>query len=278
MHFSRKILVALDSSDAAEKALKRAVLIAERMQATLEVLWLWPVQPDHPLKQLLARLEVDGMTIEQYQHSEKSLLDDVLQRWELDRFALLVKSCDPKHKGVMTPQDWQLMRHTPCPVLLVKQDALWEGGKILAAVNPATSEKANTQHTALKMAQFIAGAAPAALHLASAYPPPMLGAEPAEQTNQALLDNTTHQVEQIVQQLGVTAAALHIGEGPVEYWIPVVAQQQNAALVVIGTHARDGLSGILLGNTAERILDRLTCDVLVMREGASLEMLELLPH
>lgn len=36
MHFSRKILVALDSSDAAEKALKRAVLIAERMQATLK--------------------------------------------------------------------------------------------------------------------------------------------------------------------------------------------------------------------------------------------------
>ncbi|MNR62430.1 Universal stress protein E [compost metagenome] len=39
----------------------------------------------------------------------------------------------------------------------------------------------------------------------------------------------------------------------------------NAAVTVIGTVARTGLSGALIGNTAEVILDSLESDILVLK-------------
>ena len=56
---------------------------------------------------------------------------------------------------------------------------------------------------------------------------------------------------------------------PVEYWVPHVANEMNASVVVIGTRALGGVKGALIGNTAERILHRLNADVLVMRPGLS---------
>jgi hypothetical protein len=41
----------------------------------------------------------------------------------------------------------------------------------------------------------------------------------------------------------------------------------KASLVVMGAVSRSGLKRLLIGNTAEAILDSLTCDVLVMKPG-----------
>jgi nucleotide-binding universal stress UspA family protein/uncharacterized membrane protein YfcA len=43
------------------------------------------------------------------------------------------------------------------------------------------------------------------------------------------------------------------------------AQRENADLVVLGSHGRTGLERILLGSTAERVLDRTSCAVLVVK-------------
>lgn len=56
--------------------------------------------------------------------------------------------------------------------------------------------------------------------------------------------------------------------------IPQVAQQLDAAVTVIGTVARTGLSGALIGNTAEIILDALECDVLVLKPDEIIAHLE----
>ncbi|MFZ3206600.1 MAG: universal stress protein, partial [Pseudomonas sp.] len=67
---------------------------------------------------------------------------------------------------------------------------------------------------------------------------------------------------------------LHIAEGPADVLIPQVAHQLNAAVTVIGTVARTGLSGALIGNTAEVILDALDCDVLVLKPDDIIAHLE----
>jgi universal stress protein E len=51
---------------------------------------------------------------------------------------------------------------------------------------------------------------------------------------------------------------------PVEV-IARVAEQQRIAVVVIGTSARRGISGVVVGNTAERLVQRLRCDLLVVK-------------
>jgi nucleotide-binding universal stress UspA family protein len=58
---------------------------------------------------------------------------------------------------------------------------------------------------------------------------------------------------------------LHIEEGPADVLIPFMAHKLQAAVTVIGTVARTGLSGALIGNTAEVVLDALESDVLVLK-------------
>ena len=47
--------------------------------------------------------------------------------------------------------------------------------------------------------------------------------------------------------------------------IPYTEKQYNAVVTVIGTVARTGFSGTLIGNTAEVVLDALESDVLVLK-------------
>ena len=42
------------------------------------------------------------------------------------------------------------------------------------------------------------------------------------------------------------------------------ARELNASLVVVGNAARSGLSALMNGNTVEKIVDRVHCDVLSM--------------
>lgn len=47
--------------------------------------------------------------------------------------------------------------------------------------------------------------------------------------------------------------------------VPAVAQELNADLVVMGTVSRTGIPGLLIGNTAEVILNNLECSVLAVK-------------
>ena len=40
------------------------------------------------------------------------------------------------------------------------------------------------------------------------------------------------------------------------------AREMNAGLVVVGNSARSGLAAVMRGNTVEKVLDKLACDVL----------------
>jgi universal stress protein E len=58
---------------------------------------------------------------------------------------------------------------------------------------------------------------------------------------------------------------LHLPKGPAKTMIPTSAARLSADLVVMGTVARTGISGFIIGNTAEAILDQLTCSVLAVK-------------
>ena len=69
-------------------------------------------------------------------------------------------------------------------------------------------------------------------------------------------------------------AHLHIKEGPADVLIPHTAHALQAAVTIIGTVARTGISGALIGNTAEVVLDALESDVLVLKPQALMDQLE----
>ncbi len=61
------------------------------------------------------------------------------------------------------------------------------------------------------------------------------------------------------------APRCHTPRGQPEQLIPALARQVKADLVVMGTLGRAGIAGLLMGNTAEAILDQLTCSVLAIK-------------
>jgi universal stress protein E len=55
-----------------------------------------------------------------------------------------------------------------------------------------------------------------------------------------------------------------VGRSPVDA-IAEAARKSNSAIVVMGAISRSGYKRLLIGNTAERILDELTCDVMIVK-------------
>jgi len=64
---------------------------------------------------------------------------------------------------------------------------------------------------------------------------------------------------------GRLSPRLHLSKGPAKTMIAIVEEGLRADLVVMGTIARTGISGLIIGNTAESILDQLTCSVLAIK-------------
>lgn len=275
---SKRVLVALDEQTTSHYALERARLIAERMGAELELLWTGRLPAWTGYAEALETLAQQGCRWQQ-QIISGSLTKAVCQRWQEGHFGLLVKGCDSRHDqpSLLAPRDWQLLRETPCPVLLVKNSERWYNGRILASINPLSLKETKDHHnqSILLMAAFVAQQSECELHTVVATPSPMLAAEPEMQVQSLIEAKTLVATEKLLMQMQLQSHGNHVGEGPPEHWIPQVVADVEASLVVIGTHARAGLKGILMGNTAEQILDKVDTDVMVLRTGIDES---LIPH
>jgi nucleotide-binding universal stress UspA family protein len=171
-------------------------------------------------------------------------------------------------KALLTPADWKLLRHCPTPVLLVKTAGSWKDKVILAAVDVgnADGEHRHLHSTIIDHGYDIASLAKAHLHVITAHPSPMLSAaDPTFQLKSTIEAKYREQCRAFQAEFDVDDEHLHIEEGPADVLIPFMAHKLQAAVTVIGTVARSGLSGALIGNTAEAVLDTLESDVLVLK-------------
>jgi universal stress protein E len=68
-----------------------------------------------------------------------------------------------------------------------------------------------------------------------------------------------------VSRYGIARKKAHLVCGDPAVALPALARSLRAGLVVMGAMSRSGLKRIFIGNTAERVLDTLHCDVLIVR-------------
>jgi universal stress protein E len=59
----------------------------------------------------------------------------------------------------------------------------------------------------------------------------------------------------------------HLSALPPVEAIPAIATETRCSIVVMGALSRTGIKRLLIGNTAEHVLDALACDVLVVKPG-----------
>jgi nucleotide-binding universal stress UspA family protein len=70
-------------------------------------------------------------------------------------------------------------------------------------------------------------------------------------------------------EMKVMRTRAHLVTGNPATEIPRLARDLGAQIVVMGALSRSGLMRVLIGNTAERVLGELPCDVLVMKPRAT---------
>lgn len=83
---------------------------------------------------------------------------------------------------------------------------------------------------------------------------------------QELLDAARNRMTTAGERLGVAEADRHVLVGTPGREIPNIVEREAVDLIVVGSHARHGLSA-LFGSTANAILHHADCDVLAVRVG-----------
>jgi universal stress protein E len=75
----------------------------------------------------------------------------------------------------------------------------------------------------------------------------------------------TEAVERLCKTHGIPADRTHIHQGSTRQLLLTLTEQLRADAVIMGAISRSGLKGLFLGNTAEDVLDRLPCDLIIVK-------------
>jgi universal stress protein E len=207
---------------------------------------------------------------------------DAVVHVALDRNPLFVVKGTQYHsdaeRAILVDTDWQLVRTCPFPLWLVKPHRMPDRPLIIAAVDPMHSndEAAKLDRSIIRCAQDIAGKTGGEMHLLHIYQP-MSGIGAAatrtfkpirlavEEIGERMEKEHRRRLEELAAAAGVDAARTHQIPGNARDVLPYVARERNAGLVVMGAMARSALSRRIIGSTAEKVLDHLPCDVLILR-------------
>ena len=283
MQAIKRILVVIDPTMEDSVALARSKLIAAFIGAELHLL-VCENRNDHTpmLEDLCGALDAAGIKAEYTQAWHSNMTDTIIQTLTAQGCGLVIKQHlpdNPLRKALLTPDDWKLLRYCPAPVLLVKSSASWMQGSVLAAVDLSSrSDQHYVLHDAIvsnaaEIAEMIHGE----LHMVTAHPAPMLSAaNPVYQLSENIVKEYREKAARYRDLHSISESNMHISEGPADTLIPKVAQEINACVTIIGTVARTGISGALIGNTAETVLDQLGGDILVLKPDDMVSHLELL--
>lgn len=192
---------------------------------------------------------------------------------------LIIAEC---HKGARTRAwlihltDWELLRISSLPVLLLKNSKTYHRPVVLAAVDPAHrhAKPTNLDTSILEHARLMATALNGKLQALHANQPSVHGLALADGTVNTLSLTMTYadlrrqartEFQHLMEKSGIGRSQAHFLEGDPVDAIPQSARKLGASLVVMGAVSRSGFKRMFIGNTAERVLSSLPCDVLVVK-------------
>jgi universal stress protein E len=181
-------------------------------------------------------------------------------------------------RSIFVDTDWQLIRSCPYPLWLVKPHEVRQKPVIVAAVDPTHShdKPANLDQAIVETAKEIASRTGGEVHLLHTYHRLVgIGREatrtfkpielPIEELSEKIKREHRQKLDELARGSGIDDAHTHQLPGDTKELLPTFARTKGADLVVMGALARWGLKRAILGSTAERVLDHLPCDILIVR-------------
>ena len=174
--------------------------------------------------------------------------------------------------------DWKLIETCPCPLLLLKDPRPYAEPLIIAAVDPGDTrdEPAALDEQILDSAGLLCTSLSGRLEVFHARTPwgeaihidPELRDLPEyrdEEIHGAYLTRVQARVLELAEQRNIAREQVHIENGLAAETLPRYANQRKAAIVAMGAVSRSRFRRALVGDTAERALDALSCDALIVK-------------
>jgi universal stress protein E len=174
------------------------------------------------------------------------------------------------------------------PLLLAKPGDWPDTPRVLAALDPGHlgDKPAALDHDILEWSELLAMRMGGEVHAVHAFFPAALLAATTTMADMPLVSGITAAeiveaerrrvagvLGEIVASHALPPRRVHLEQGSAQEVLPRVAESVGAALLVMGAVSRSRLQEVFVGSTAERVLDRIGCDVLVVKPGNFAEKL-----
>jgi universal stress protein E len=227
------------------------------------------------IESFVPEVEERGIKVRTEVHWNKHLHEAVIESVRTADYDLVIKGTQPHNliDRLFTNTDWNLMRHCPAPVLLVKSPASWKQNRILAAIDATSTDKGHQRinDNILAYAEHLADHFETDLHMVNAFPQvdlafAMVPEVTAPDDIQAYItEQHKDACEQLAKKYNINTDHVHIAEGETDIVVAETAATIAADVLVVGSIGRSGISGVFIGNTAEQLVDKIACDVLIIK-------------
>ncbi len=181
-------------------------------------------------------------------------------------------------RALLTNTDWNLIRTCPVPLWLVKHYALADEPAFMAAIDPMNQhdKPAALDDEILQVSKTLAEATGGQVHAFHSYDPRIAVATatanayipvslPFDEIEQQMHEDHQKRFNEITSFHGVPEDNAHLVAGMTHEELPAIAEKLKADVVVMGAVARNRWKRLFIGATAERTLEQLPCDLLIVK-------------
>ncbi|MFK0570434.1 universal stress protein [Endozoicomonas sp.] len=305
MHAFRSILLVVTRQHTSDMELQQAFRLALDNRATLLIalfdqsletlhhLQFIPLEKrleDHLRQQLAEELEqLKALAWEQGIEVETLIvpgrprlaIHKVIKEYHIDLVVKLADASGALARKQLTGNDLALLRKCPVPILMMadREQLPDFNGKVMVAMDAGNPDSGahDLNRTLLQYGVYLASQENAALHLVSVWNVPLgrrslktLSDEELYELQEITQRRYHNKLQEIMQEVGVKESddkppvTVHLLQGNPAAGIQQLANELNVDVIVMGTLGRHK-EGILVGNTAENIMNSIYCSILAVK-------------
>jgi len=299
-----KILAVVDPTAADQPAMRRAAWLAKQTDAELELLVCYYneylsgdrlfdspslekarseviANQEKHLEELAEPIRESGVVVTTTAAWDHPLYEGIVRRAVASGSDIVFK--DTHHhsavtRALLTNTDWNLIRTCPAPLWLVKPHDLADTPVFVAAIDPMNQhdKPAALDDEILQISKLLGKNVGGHVHAfhsydqriavatatANAYIPVSL---PFDEIEKQMHEDHEKRFNEITSFHGLEDDNAHLVAGLTHEELPLIAQNLKADVVVMGAVARNRWKRLFIGATAERTLEHLPCDLLIVK-------------
>jgi universal stress protein E len=299
-----KILAVVDPTTQDQPGVRRASWLAKKTGAELELLVCYyneylsgdrlfdspslekarqeviQNQEQH-LEAIAEPLRAAGVTVKTSAVWDHPLHEGIVRRAVESNADIVVK--DTHHhsavtRALLSNTDWNLIRTCPTRLWLVNPDEMSENPIFVAAIDPMNQhdKPAALDDEILQLSKMLANDVGGEVHAFHSYDPRIAVATatanayipvslPFDEIEQQMHEDHKKRFEEITEFHKIDEDKLHLIAGLTHEELPALAAEIKASVVVMGAVARNRWKRLFIGATAERTLEHLPCDLLIVK-------------